>query len=275
MTVQAAYEVAEGRQDLLKAVLVLQMFQDKLKSEAEVLAEESPSTLKETLDAWDRSSNREMLDRTVWLVGGAVAVERAKEYRLTINDVSMIEAELSKRGLRQQSRDYVTMAAIKNLSLKDVLAMINFNEGVEKAGFPPPFKDEKEFIRFQQDVTMLVRDWEIPADDIRVQGSAIRKMDPKDIDLAVIVSPAEFKRLTQRMLAGTEMDRIKAQIGQTAGKGKIGAYCFDRPHGVESFSTRLFAVMPRIEEHKVKPQLSIIQRGSEMDMQPFMPFGRS
>ncbi|WP_414571923.1 hypothetical protein, partial [Nostoc sp. CCY 9925] len=66
---------------------------------------------------------------------------------------------------------------------------------ISKRGFPEKFTDKNEFQEFSQDLLKGVRNAGIPADDIRIQGSSLRKTSAQDVDIAAFVDEPTFDRL--------------------------------------------------------------------------------
>jgi len=66
---------------------------------------------------------------------------------------------------------------------------------ISKRGYPEKFTDKNEFDQFSQDLLQGVRNAGIPADDIRIQGSSLRKTSAQDVDIATFVDEPTFDRL--------------------------------------------------------------------------------
>ncbi len=66
---------------------------------------------------------------------------------------------------------------------------------ISKRGFPEKFTDKNEFDQFSQDLLQGVRNAGIPADDIRIQGSSLRKTSAQDVDIATFVDEPTFDGL--------------------------------------------------------------------------------
>ncbi|MEH2069097.1 MAG: DUF4157 domain-containing protein [Nostoc sp.] len=66
---------------------------------------------------------------------------------------------------------------------------------ISKRGFPEKFADKNEFQEFSQDLLKGVKAAGIPADDIRIQGSSLRKTSAQDVDIAAFVDEPSFDRL--------------------------------------------------------------------------------
>jgi hypothetical protein len=66
---------------------------------------------------------------------------------------------------------------------------------ISKRGFPEKFADFDEFQQFSQDLLKGVKSTGLPADDIRIQGSSLRKTSAQDIDIAAFVDEPTFDKL--------------------------------------------------------------------------------
>jgi hypothetical protein len=84
--------------------------------------------------------------------------------------------------------------------------MENWANVVSKRGYPFKFEDLAQFKAFSKDLIDGVRSVGLPVDDVRVQGSALRKPTANDVDLAVFVDQAVFDRLL--------IDRFHARIAK-------------------------------------------------------------
>jgi hypothetical protein len=66
---------------------------------------------------------------------------------------------------------------------------------ISKRGFPEKFTDLNDFQQFSKDLFEGVKGADIPADDIRIQGSSLRTTKANDVDIAVFVDQPTFNRL--------------------------------------------------------------------------------
>jgi hypothetical protein len=66
---------------------------------------------------------------------------------------------------------------------------------IKERGYPEKFSSKEEFQEFSQDLLKGVRQAGIPADDIRIQGSSLRKTTAQDVDIAAFVDEPAFDRL--------------------------------------------------------------------------------
>ncbi len=73
--------------------------------------------------------------------------------------------------------------------------MNNWANIVSKRGFPFKFADLGAFQRFSADLIAEVQAARLPADDVRIQGSALRKPTANDVDIAIFLDQAIFDKL--------------------------------------------------------------------------------
>jgi hypothetical protein len=102
---------------------------------------------------------------------------------------------------------YTGSRKAKAISAADLVQeMDNWANVVSKRGFPYRFADLEQFKAFSKDLLDGVRSVGLPVDDVRVQGSALRRPKAKDVDLAVFVEQSVFDKLL--------MDRFHARIAK-------------------------------------------------------------
>ncbi len=83
---------------------------------------------------------------------------------------------------------FIKVGNIKDLSFSQLKRqMNNYVNIVLKRGYPFKFKGLGEFKRFSNDLLKELKKINIPIDDVRIQGSALRKRNAKDLDLGVFV----------------------------------------------------------------------------------------
>ena len=88
--------------------------------------------------------------------------------------------------------------------------MENWANVVKKRGYPYKFEDLAQFKAFSRDLIEGVRSVGLPVDDVRVQGSALRRPTANDVDLAVFVEEGVFDKLL--------IDRFHARIAKAGTK---------------------------------------------------------
>ena len=99
-----------------------------------------------------------------------------------------------------------------------VQQMENWVNIVQKRGFPYRFADLAEYQKFSRELIDGLKKAGIPDDDVRIQGSSLRKPGANDVDVAVFVDKTSFAKLLIDRFSG----RIKMR-GSKAGislKGK-------------------------------------------------------
>lgn len=84
---------------------------------------------------------------------------------------------------------------------------------VSKRGFPYKFTDLAEFRQFGKDLLDGVKQAGLPNDDVRIQGSSLRKTSANDVDIAVFVEESIFDKLL--------IDRYHEKIALKAGNTKV------------------------------------------------------
>ncbi len=214
--------------------------------------------------------------KAAWLRLAESKGDLIEEAGYSIEEALRLKKHLDRLNKSHQFDDLMELAAVKGIDIDELLKMVGISVDVEKRDYPNPFESKQEFIDFKARVTALVRKWNLPTHDIRIQGSALRKTQPKDVDIAVMVDETTFQNLGRRMIAYTDKDTIRKSLEKGIKKGKIAASFFDRLPATRTFGQLLYETMPKkyknAEGKKVLAQLSIIQSGSELDMQPYMKF---
>src|SRR5207249_32001 len=91
---------------------------------------------------------------------------------------------------------YAGSRTAKAISATDLMQqMENWANVVSPRGYPYRFADLAAFQQFSKDLLEGVRKAGLPTDDVRVQGSSLRKTGANDVDLAVFVDEAAFDKL--------------------------------------------------------------------------------
>lgn len=91
---------------------------------------------------------------------------------------------------------YTGSRVAKAISAADLMQqMENWAKVVSMRKFPYKFDNLAQFQQFGRDLLEAVREAGLPVDDVRVQGSALRKPTADDVDLAVFVDEATFDKL--------------------------------------------------------------------------------
>ncbi len=168
-----------------------------------------------------------------------------------------------------------------------MLHMDNYVNIVSKRGFPFKFDSLQNFRDFKTSLKSLLQKYNIPIEDVRIQGSSVRTPGANDVDIGVFVNESKFNELYNAMKAGiesrtTEGSAIRKSLleGLEKGKadGRINSYYFDRVNGSggATFGQELFELvdytnMGRVWESGKGPfDLSVIIEGRGFDVGPFL-----
>lgn len=66
---------------------------------------------------------------------------------------------------------------------------------VKNRGYPYRFEHEEQFHAFEADLIAAVKKAGLPVDDVRIQGSALRNPNARDVDIAIFMDESEFDQL--------------------------------------------------------------------------------
>jgi hypothetical protein len=139
---------------------------------------------------------------------------------------------------------------------------------VRTRGFPNGFPTLEAFKRFGQTVRDAVRRYGVDVSDIRVHGSALHSATPADIDVALIADAAKFDSLAAQFVEAARSaghTKLASTIAKEAANGKIPYVRFaPREAGFE------FGRVVRTAAGDRPVQVSLIKRGSEFDLGPYM-----
>ncbi len=86
-----------------------------------------------------------------------------------------------------------TLLAAKKISPDEMIAQMgNYVHEVFPRQHPYRFETRAQFLEFAKDVRSAVQEAGLPTNDLRVQGSSLRKKTAKDVDIAVIIDDRVF-----------------------------------------------------------------------------------
>lgn len=127
--------------------------------------------------------------------------KQADKFRLDYTDAEI--NEIVKKGKELGLSDkliedliYTGSRIDKAISAADLMKqMENWTSEVSKRGFPYKFTDMAQFEAFSADLIKGVREAKLPTNDVRIQGSALRKPGADDVDIAVFVEESAFDKL--------------------------------------------------------------------------------
>jgi len=104
---------------------------------------------------------------------------------------------------------------VKQIDAATMLAQIdNFTQTVSPRGFPYRFDDMAQFQAFSNALVDSVAGQGLDASNIKVQGSSLRKVEAKDVDVAVFISKEKFAEIIATHFQG---DAKLAPVGKKAG----------------------------------------------------------
>jgi hypothetical protein len=182
-------------------------------------------------------------------------------------DAEEILRQLTYKGLKAERRGGQAFGGVADAAAKLRSGLKELAE-VRNRGFPNGFPNLAAFKRFGQTVRDAVRRYGVDAGEIRVHGSALHNRIPGDIDVAVIADAAKFDSLARQFVeAATSAGHTKLArtIAKEAADGKIPYVRFaPREAGFE------FGRVVRTAAGDKPVQVSLIKRGSEFDVGPYL-----
>ena len=188
--------------------------QDKLVQQK--LQEVTADVQKEVAQAPATAATKRVTERI------AAAPDPAKfKVTYTPDEVMAILKKAKDLGLPDKMAEDLIFTAsreAKRISAADLMTqMDNWTSTVSKRGYPFKFKNAEEFAQFGHDLKGELGGADLPTDDVRVQGSSLRKPTADDVDLAVVVDAAKFdelllKRYDNRIAFSDKAPTPKAKI---------------------------------------------------------------
>jgi hypothetical protein len=144
-------------------------------------------------------------------------------------------------------------------------------EAVKQRGYPYGFNNVDEFKTFQSELKSALGRYDIPIDNIGVHGSAVHKTTPGDLDVAILVDDAQFEELGKRFIEKSNKSKVATAIRKEIEQGKIPSRWF-MPSSDPSVrgSTVIQSVYGKAGNLE-KIQVSLIRRGSNFDIGPYLP----
>jgi hypothetical protein len=140
-------------------------------------------------------------------------------------------------------------------------------EAVKQQGHPYGFNNVNEFQTFQSELKSALGRYDIPIDDIRVHGSAVHKTTPGDLDVAILVDGAQFEELGRRFIANSNQPKVAKAIRKELEQGKIPSRWFAPGDGGPTVIQSVYGKAGNLEQI----QVSLIRRGSNFDIGPYLP----
>jgi hypothetical protein len=191
------------------------------------IAGEQDKLTKQKLDEASQEAHKEALtaikDAIVKRVRARIAGQPKFQLTYTDAEIDSIIAKGKELGLSDKIIEdlmYVGSRTDKAITAGDLMQqMANWANEVGKRGFPYKFADAAEFQRFSKDLIDRVRAAGLPPDDVRIQGSSLRKPGANDVDIAVFVEEAKFDQLLiDRYADSITVNKVKISL-----KGKSHA----------------------------------------------------
>lgn len=198
MKVEDARDLAKQMNliDLYEDFIAFTMVEMQVMSEEEVLHEESVGTLRESLTVWSQPANRKKLKEYAAYGHG---MKLAKEKQLIpLKHILEMEDVLKERGRGENLQNFLKVGGIKGLKKEELLQHEKtYSEEVLVRRYPYPFPNQDSFNHFAKGLAGVVKNAGINAMDIRIQGSSLRKPNPKDIDIGIMVTNEEYERIIE------------------------------------------------------------------------------
>ncbi|QYS89478.1 hypothetical protein [Flavobacterium davisii] len=156
--------------------------------------------------------------------------------------------------------------------------MDNYVNVVLKNGHPYTFNSLENFTEFSSKLKKQLSDYGIISNDIKIQGSALRTPNAKDIDVAIFMNENDFAVLTNKMkdairkrspwLAG---DNLIKNLETEISKGKVNAFYFDRIEPYTSFMNDFYEARKVLgSSTATTADVSIIIKGKGFDIKPYL-----
>jgi len=232
------------------------------------------------------SRRRPGVKKAQWLQLLETKGKLIEEAGLTIDEALSLKKHIAANGQDGMLDDYLKLAVLKGLSFEVLLGMVSEAKATSNRGYPAPFTNLDQYHRFKNSITRIARVIGVRFTEIRVQGSAVRKKNPNDIDIGIMVSKAEFTRLTDviqarlvRLNIGAN-DRAKKQFDKGVEKGRFGIR--DLAILGEEHTGALVQVIRLCNEamfnavggkkNAIPVQASVILIGGSFDSKPYMVF---
>ena len=139
---------------------------------------------------------------------------------------------------------------------------------VRRRGYPNGFPSLDAFRRFGRTVRDAARRYGVDVGDVQVHGSALHNPVPGDIDVALLADAAKFDSLAGQFIEAANSagnTKLAKTIAKEAARGKLPYVRFaPREAGFE------FGRVVRAAAGDKSVQVSLIKRGSEFDIGPFL-----
>ncbi|WP_337045157.1 LamG-like jellyroll fold domain-containing protein [Emticicia sp. 17c] len=168
----------------------------------------------------------------------------------------------------------------KTFDWSDLVSQIDFWKIVKQRGYPNLFQNLNEYNDFGTVLKNLATDWNLPPNSIYTQGSSLRVSNIDaigDLDIAIIVDAATFESLVARFKVATTAKQAAIEADKI--KGIIRGVNMHNSGTTRTFTGNFydnFRTFFNLEYSTKFPnkgfQISIIKKGSSIDISPFLKF---
>jgi flagellar hook assembly protein FlgD len=165
----------------------------------------------------------------------------------------------------------------KDFDANEVIKQMATWSKVKKQGFPTIFESLEDYQKFGAIVKDLAKKWDLPADNIAIQGSSLRVEDVSkigDLDVAIQVDQKTFDKLVERFNDIAEVEKVKRRIGKN---GKIGGLDMFDENSSSSMTVEFYQKFAQSfgaeftdKLNVTKVQISIIEDGAKLAVGPFL-----
>lgn len=168
---------------------------------------------------------------------------------------------------------------ITSSELIDQIYLLEYLRKIRK--FPyEKFNTIDDYNDFKDDFKILINDYDLPINDIRVQGSSLRKTNPDDTDIAIMIDEDEVEQIRDKLLKRAEKHyddseknykKFIRNLDKDIQKGKIPYGRFGKlENNNNTFMQDLYdrGIYPQGE----KLNISIIIKNKQFDVPPYLKF---
>jgi hypothetical protein len=191
----------------------------------------------------------------------------------SLKEVFSAEEKMERRNSSGNFKQFLKLAGIKGLSMAEMLQHEEvFTNTVMPRLYPHPFQDLQEFQQFVEKLKLLVQAIGIRCSDIRIQGSSLRKQQPNDLDIGIIVPTEEYDRIVEIVRPKVQnRGRVTTTFEQYARSRTLGIFFLGMINESKpDVKVNLKACLGGLE---IDPQMTIIEAGSRLDSKLFLSVG--
>lgn len=178
---------------------------------------------------------------------------------------------------------FVSCRIEKPISFSEISQqMVNWGTNIKFRKYPYKFQSLEEFNTFSTKLKNQLKDWDIPIDDVRIQGSSLRTPNAKDVDVAIMIDENQLGKIKESIISrykksygNTEEGKKNLKIAletldEQIEKGYIKNRQFGlKPNQKETFMQELYKIRGTYPENKPL-DLSIIIKNKNFDTPPYI-----